>query len=138
MLWKLDGLDDEQLRRPMTPSGTNLLGVVKHLAVVEFMWFCVTFDRPAELQKPLQPDDEDALRVEPNESTADIVGYYERARAASNAVTEELDLDTVSEPQPYRPGRNSYSACALAMPSARDPHDRGKPRAPRGPPGHRA
>jgi Protein of unknown function (DUF664) len=25
VLWKLDGLDDERLRRPMTPSGTNLM-----------------------------------------------------------------------------------------------------------------
>ncbi len=28
VLWKLEGLDDEQLRRPMTPSGTSLLGMV--------------------------------------------------------------------------------------------------------------
>jgi hypothetical protein len=35
VLWKLDGLDDEQLRRPMTASQTNLLGLVKHLAAVE-------------------------------------------------------------------------------------------------------
>jgi hypothetical protein len=32
VLWKLEDLDDEQLRRPMTPSGTSLLGLVKHLA----------------------------------------------------------------------------------------------------------
>ncbi|HZE51638.1 MAG TPA: DUF664 domain-containing protein [Jatrophihabitantaceae bacterium] len=35
VLWKLDGLDDEQLRRPMVPSGTNLIGLVKHLAMIE-------------------------------------------------------------------------------------------------------
>ena len=34
ILWKLEGLDDEQLRRPMVPSGTSLLGLVKHLAAV--------------------------------------------------------------------------------------------------------
>ena len=32
ILWKLEGLDDEALRRPMTPLGTSLLGIVKHLA----------------------------------------------------------------------------------------------------------
>jgi Protein of unknown function (DUF664) len=31
ILWKLQGLDDEALRRPMMPSGTSLLGTVKHL-----------------------------------------------------------------------------------------------------------
>jgi uncharacterized damage-inducible protein DinB len=38
VLWKLEGLDDEQLRRPMVPSGTSLLGLVKHLASVEYGW----------------------------------------------------------------------------------------------------
>ena len=45
VLWKIDGLHDEQLRRPMTPSGTSLLGLVKHLAAVEYGWFCHTFQR---------------------------------------------------------------------------------------------
>jgi Protein of unknown function (DUF664) len=40
VLWKLEGLDDINLRRVMTPSGTNLLGLVKHLAAVEYGWFC--------------------------------------------------------------------------------------------------
>src|SRR3954469_15454743 len=93
--WKLEGLDDEQLRRPMTPSGTNLLGLVKHLAAVEYDWFCQTFDRETE---PLPFDDDDPeadLRVEPNESTADIVEFYGRARVAADQVIDELDLDTL-------------------------------------------
>ena len=45
VLWKLEGLDDEDLRRPMTPSGTSLLGLVKHLSGVEYGWFCETFGR---------------------------------------------------------------------------------------------
>ncbi|MGH3450729.1 MAG: DUF664 domain-containing protein [Haloechinothrix sp.] len=59
VLWKLDGLDDEQLRRPMTPSGTSLLGLVKHLAAVEYGWFCETFGRKTE-PLPFDPDDENA------------------------------------------------------------------------------
>jgi hypothetical protein len=42
VLWKLEGLGDDDLRRAMTPSGTNLLGLVKHLAAVEYGWFCET------------------------------------------------------------------------------------------------
>jgi uncharacterized damage-inducible protein DinB len=69
VLWKLDGLDDEQLRRPMNPSGTSLLGLVKHLAAVEYAWFCQTFGRQTE-PLPFDEDDEDAdLRVEPHAFT---------------------------------------------------------------------
>jgi hypothetical protein len=85
--WKLEGLDDEQLRRPMTPSGTNLLGLVKHLGYVEFGWFCQTFGRDYE------PGPEDDLRVSPDESTADIVALYRRACAAADAAIAELPLD---------------------------------------------
>src|SRR3954462_4597570 len=35
VLWKLDGLSEYDIRRPMTPTGTNLLGLVKHVASVE-------------------------------------------------------------------------------------------------------
>ena len=45
LLWKLDGLTEYDVRRPMVPTGTNLLGLVKHLASVEYNWFCLTFGR---------------------------------------------------------------------------------------------
>lgn len=93
VLWKLEGLDDEQLRRPMTPSGTSVLGLIKHLAYVENGWFCETFGRPFE-PEPFDTDDSEAdLRIEPHESTADILAYYERARTAADAVIDELDVD---------------------------------------------
>jgi uncharacterized damage-inducible protein DinB len=93
VLWKLDGLDDEQLHRAMVPSGTNLIGLVKHLASVEYGWFCSTFGRPSE-EIAFDEDDPDAdMRAAPGETTADIVAYYEQARAAADAVIDELDLD---------------------------------------------
>lgn len=92
VLWKLDGLDDEQLRRPMTPSGTNLLGLVKHLAAVEYGWFCETFGRETE-PLPFDEDDENAdLRVTADESLADIVDFYGRARDAADRVIADLDV----------------------------------------------
>ncbi|WP_217201421.1 DinB family protein [Streptomyces buecherae] len=93
VLWKLDGLDDEALRRPMTPSGTTLLGLVKHLATVEYGWFCTAFGRETE---PFwfDPSTED-MSVGPNEATADIVEFYGRARAAADTVIEELRLDAL-------------------------------------------
>ncbi len=93
VLWKIGGLDDEQVRRPMTPSGTNLLGLVKHLAAVEYGWFCHTFGRRSE-PLPFDEHDENAdLRVTPEETTAGIVTFYRRARAAADAVIDEVDLD---------------------------------------------
>ncbi len=93
--WKVEGLDDEQLRRQMVPSGTSVLGLVKHLAAVEYSWFCQTFGRETE-PLPLDDDDPDAdLRVEAHESTADILAFYERACAAADSVIDELDVETV-------------------------------------------
>lgn len=97
VLWKLDGLDDEQLRRPMVPSGTNLIGLVKHLASVEYMWFCGTFGRPSD-EIPFDRNDPNAdMRAAPAESTDDIVAYYGRSRAAADAVLDELDLDATGK-----------------------------------------
>ncbi|GGT14184.1 DinB family protein [Streptomyces atratus] len=91
VLWKLDGLDDEQLRRPMTPTGTNLLGLVKHLATVEYGWFCTTFGRETEkLWFDAYTED---MTVAPDETTADILAFYARARTAADRAIEEIPLD---------------------------------------------
>jgi uncharacterized damage-inducible protein DinB len=93
ILWKLEGLDDQQLRRSMVPSGTSLLGLVKHLAAVEYGWFCDTFGREAE-PLPFDDDDPDAdLRVEPDETTADVLAFYGRARAAADRAIDEVGLE---------------------------------------------
>ena len=93
VLWKLEGLGDDDLRRAMTPSGTNLLGLVKHLAAVEYNWFCETFGRETE-PLPFDEDDPDAdLRVRPDESTEDMLAFYARARAAADKAIEEVGLE---------------------------------------------
>jgi uncharacterized damage-inducible protein DinB len=95
VLWKVDGLPDEQLRRPLTPSGTNLLGLVKHLGSVEYGWFCETFGRESEAIT-YDDDDPDAdMLAKPDETTASILAYYGRARAAADRAIDELDLDDV-------------------------------------------
>ncbi|MFF4351639.1 DinB family protein [Streptomyces sp. NPDC001530] len=92
VLWKLEGLDDEQVRRVMTPSGTNLLGLVKHLASVEYGWFCSTFGREVE---PLwfDPASEEDMSAGQEETTAQIIEFYGRARAAADRTISELSLD---------------------------------------------
>lgn len=96
VLWKLDGLSEYDLRRPLTPTGTNLLGLVKHLAGVEAGYFGETFGRP--FPEPLTWYAEDA---EPNadmwataeESREQIIDLYRRAWAHSDTTIRMLDLD---------------------------------------------
>ncbi|MFE2756709.1 DinB family protein [Actinosynnema sp. NPDC059335] len=96
LLWKLDGLSSYDVRRPLTPTGTNLLGLVKHLAGVEVGYFGDTFGRP--FAEPLPWAAEDA---EPNadmwataeESREDVIALYRRVWAHSDATIEELDPD---------------------------------------------
>ncbi len=95
VVWKAQGLDDAALRRPMTPSGTSVLGLVKHLAAVEYGWFCETFDRPTEPLPFDEADPEADMRAEPHESAADILAFYARARAAADEVIDELDVDSL-------------------------------------------
>lgn len=100
LLWKLDGLSEYDVRRPLTPTGTNLLGLVKHAAGVELGYLGDTFGRPSG--EPLPWLDTDA---EPNgdmwatadESREDIVGLYRRAWAHADATLDALALDTVGK-----------------------------------------
>ena len=96
LLWKLDGLSEYDARRPLVPTGTNLLGLVKHVAGVEAGYLGETFGRPFPESLPWL--DEGA---EPNadmwatadESREDIVGLYRRVWAHSDATLDALDLD---------------------------------------------
>lgn len=98
LLWKLEGLSEYDVRRPMTPTGTNLLGLVKHLASVEFGYFGEPFGRPAN--EPLPWFDEGA---EPNadmwatsdESREEVVALYHRAWAHTDATIDALPLEAV-------------------------------------------
>ena len=77
LLWKLEGLDDEQLRRAMVPSGTSLLGLVKHLAYVERSWFQGVW-AGQEVSFPWTKEDPDAdWRIEPDETTGDVLALYD-------------------------------------------------------------
>ncbi|SDP72328.1 Protein of unknown function [Pedococcus dokdonensis] len=93
MVWKLEGLSDDDVRRPMVPSGTNLVGLVKHLANAEYGWFCETFGRPTEPLTDISQDLEADMRAAEGESTADLVAFYRRAWAAADEAIRELPLE---------------------------------------------
>jgi len=109
VLWKLEGLSDYDVRRPLVPTGTNLLGLVKHLATVEWGHFGAAFGRPFSESLPWVDDS-----AEPNAdmwATADesrdwIVGLYRRVGAHSDDVIDALPLDTVGS-VPWWPPEHS-------------------------------
>ena len=93
VLWKLDGLTDDQLRQPITPGGLYLLGLVKHLATGEYYWLCDLFGRPSEPRSLAASDD---VQLDPGDTADSVLGYYTRARTASDQAIVELDLDTTA------------------------------------------
>ncbi len=98
MVWKLDGLSEYNVRRPMVATGTNLLGLVKHLASVELGYFGETFGRPFSerlpwLEEGAEPNAD--MWAAPEESRADIVGLYHRVWAHSDATISTLTLDAI-------------------------------------------
>ena len=97
VLWKLEGLSEYDVRRPMTPTGTNLLGLVKHLASVELGYFVVSFGRSLPVALPWHDDDadhNDDMWATPEQSRADIVGLYHLAWDESARTFAELELDS--------------------------------------------
>ena len=112
MLWKLDGLSEYDVRRPMVPTGTNLLGLVKHLASVEAGYFGATFGRP--FPEPLAWMDEAAdanadMWATAEESREQIVGLYRRVWAHSDATIERLELDATGRVPWWPPERREVT-----------------------------
>ena len=112
MLWKLDGLSDYDVRRPMTPTGTNLLGLVKHVASVEAGYLGEVFSRRFPEPMPWYEDG-----AEPNadmwataEETRDqIVGLYRRVWAHSDATIDTLALNAVGRVPHWPPDRSEVT-----------------------------
>ena len=113
VLWKLDGLSEYDARRPLTPTGTNVLGLIKHLAYVEAGYFGATFGRP--FPEPTYPEDLDAmdhnddLWVAAEESREDIVSLYQRVWAHAQETIAAGDLDTVGRVPWWSEERNEVT-----------------------------
>lgn len=96
LLWKLDGLSEYDVRRPMTPTGTNLLGMVKHVASVSVGYLGECMGRPFGEELPWLAED-----TEPNadmwataeESREQIIGLWHRCWAHAEQTIDALPLD---------------------------------------------
>jgi len=98
LVWKLDGLSDYDIRRPLTMTGTNLLGLIKHNAVSDARYFGEVFQRPFPEALPRWDDlaarGSDHWAAE-HETRADVIGLYRRVWQHSDATIDELQLDSV-------------------------------------------
>lgn len=125
VLWKLDGLSERDARRPLTPTGTNLLGLVKHLANVEAGYFGATFGRPfpAPLAHEDDTADEDAdMYATAQESIGSIVDFYGRACAHADATVTALPLDAVGHVPWWPPNRAGVTLHRILIHVATETH----------------
>ncbi|MFC0030868.1 DinB family protein [Micromonospora chaiyaphumensis] len=96
VLWKLDGLSEYDVRRPLTVTGTNLLGLVKHLSIMECRYFGEVFGRPSP--EPVAPwdvdDDGTDMWATEHETREEIIGRYRRVWKHSDATIDALAIDS--------------------------------------------
>ncbi len=99
LVWKLDGLSEYDMRRPLTATGTNLLGLVKHSAGTQLRYFGMVFGRAADVSLPWQAHDEpDAdFWAAPDETSNDIVAFYRRTWDIADGTIGSLPLDAVAQ-----------------------------------------
>jgi uncharacterized damage-inducible protein DinB len=107
--WKLEGLSDYDVRRPLVPTGTNLLGLVKHLTTVEWGHFGAAFGQPSPAALPWVSDEAEPdadMWAAAEETRADVLDLYRHVCAASDAVIDAHPLDAVGQvpwwPAPMR------------------------------------
>jgi Protein of unknown function (DUF664) len=112
LLWKLEGLSEYDIRRPMVPTGTNLLGLVKHVASIELGYFGDTFDRPSGEPLPWfesAAEDNGDMWATAEESREQITGLYRRAWAHSDATISALPLDAIGHVPWWPQDRNTVT-----------------------------
>jgi hypothetical protein len=96
LVWKLDGLSEYDARRPLTTTGTNLLGLVKHKACSDSRYLGEVFGRPYPGPIPRWNDEgawEEEHWVTEHESRAAILGLYESVGEHSDATIDALPID---------------------------------------------
>ena len=112
LLWKLEGLGEYDLRRPLVPTGTNLLGLVKHMAGVEAGYLGDTFGRPFPEELPWmaeEAEDNADMWATPAETSTEIVELYRRVWAHSEITLETVPLDGAGRVKWWAADRNTVT-----------------------------
>lgn len=119
VLGKLDGLGEHDLRRPLTPTGTNLLGLVKHLAGVEYGYLGESFDRPPPERLAWIDDgsiwDGADMWATAEESSEYLIGLYRRACEHSDRTIDLLELDSPGSVAHWPPERQATTLGVLLI-----------------------
>jgi len=119
LLSRLEGLDEYGLRRPMTPTGTNLLGLVKHLAGLEYGYLGEARGRPAPETMSWIADgsiwDGADMWATPDESSEYLIGLYRRACAHADGVIADLDLEAPATVAHWPQGRRDTTLGVLLI-----------------------
>jgi uncharacterized damage-inducible protein DinB len=100
MVWKLEGVSEYDAPRPMTATGTNLLGLVKHLAGVEAGYFGHVMGRPFPEPMPWMEDDAEAnadMWATTDESRDAVVDLYRRVWAHTDETVRASSLSSRGE-----------------------------------------
>ncbi|MDQ1744124.1 MAG: hypothetical protein QOE23_2463 [Pseudonocardiales bacterium] len=125
LLWKLEGLSEYDARRPMTPTGTNLLGLVKHVASVELGYFGETFGRPSPLPLPWLDNDAEPradMWATASESRQQIIELYRHSWGHSDETIEQLPLDAVGAVPWWPPEHREVTLHLVLMHMATETH----------------
>jgi len=112
LLGKLDGLSERDIRWPMVPTGTNLLGLVKHTASVQLGYLGEVFGRPADRSLPWLDDGAELnadMWATADESSAEIIDLHHYSAAHSDATVAALDLDATGVVPWWRPERREVT-----------------------------
>jgi hypothetical protein len=119
LLSKLDGLGEYDRRRPMTPTGTNLLGLVKHLAGLEYGYLGESFGHPAPESMSWMEDGSiwqgADMWAKPEESSEYVIGLYRRACAHADRVIAALDLEAPGSVAHWAEGRRETTLGVLLI-----------------------
>lgn len=97
LLEKIDGLSEYDVRRPLTATGTNLLGLIKHVTLWESRYLGEVFSRPFPEAMPRWDDHDanrDSLWVTEHPTLDEIVDRYQRVWRHSEPTIDALALDT--------------------------------------------
>lgn len=96
LVWKVSGLPERDQRMPMTATGTNLLGLLKHVASVESEYFGFVVGRPfADPPSWLaeESDDDRDMWLTADETPEFVIAFARRVFDHVDATLTALPLD---------------------------------------------
>ncbi|QJW37855.1 DinB family protein [Cellulosimicrobium protaetiae] len=112
LLSRAEGLSEHDVRRPLTRTGTNLLGLVKHVGSVQLGYLHEAFGGTHDLAMPWFADDAEVnadMWATADESREEILDLFRRSSELCDATVASLDLDARGEVPWWPPERREIT-----------------------------